>query len=59
MTLEQITERGFINGYSNFCKVEEAAKGEIRITVSVFAMDSNTAVAETVKSYNKLRESLK
>jgi phage-related tail protein len=62
MTTEQIQQTqqqaGFMNGYSHFAKVEDAAKGEVRITVSVFAENSDIAVKEAVKSYKQLKGAL-
>jgi hypothetical protein len=51
-------QAGFLNGYSHFAKVEDAAKGEVRITVSVFAENSDIAVSETIKSYKMLKGAL-
>ncbi len=56
---EQIQQQtGFLNGYSHFAKLETAAKGEIRITVSVFGNSVYTAATETLKLYNQLKEQL-
>jgi hypothetical protein len=57
--IQQVQQAGFMNGYSHFAKIEDAAKGEVRITVSVFGENSDIAISEAVKSYKQLKESLK
>jgi uncharacterized protein YktA (UPF0223 family) len=60
MTSEQqaVQQVGFLNGYSHFAKVEDAAKGEVRITVSEFAENSDIAVSEAIKTYKHLKANL-
>lgn len=56
--IQQTQQTGFLNGYSHFAKLETAAKGEIRITVSVFGNSVDTAASETLKLYNQLKANL-
>ena len=55
---QQLT--GFNNQqtYSHHCKIEETAKGEARITVSIYSNDIETAKTQCLRLYNDLKTEL-
>jgi hypothetical protein len=57
-TEQQIQQQGFQQTYSHHTKIEESTRGEPRITVSIYANDTETAKTECLKLYNELKESL-
>lgn len=59
MTTEQVQQTGFISNYSHHAKIEETAKGEQRVTVSIFSSDRETVKNEVIRLYNEIKKELK
>jgi hypothetical protein len=58
LQLQQQTQQGFQQTYSHHTKIEESTRGEPRITVSIYANDTETAKTEVLRLYNELKEAL-
>jgi hypothetical protein len=56
-TTEQQQLTGFNQTYSHHAKLEETATG-VRITVSIYSNDTDSAKNECLKLYNQLKEAL-
>ena len=55
---QQLTGFNQNQTYSHHAKIEETAKGEARVTVSIYSNDTETAKNECLKLYNELKEAL-
>jgi hypothetical protein len=59
MSQEQVQQlSGFQQIYTHHCKLEETAKGEVRICVSIYSNDIETAKNECLRLYNELKANL-
>ena len=51
-------QTAFQQTYTHHAKIEETAKGEARVTVSIYSNDTDSVKNECLKLYNELKGAL-